>query len=248
MTTDSSTEAAGEHEQALINAAADELHRIADDADREAAEQLAELGEWGHSPADILAEPDVDTSGCSNPWHRMSGLYSRRACPECPPVERPVETVELPTGCQHPGKLGRIACGWGHCTACGSALRTANGNTPELDAQGRFMYAENGDLSASIVETVQLPGGEGDDAAEVDVPATRAPELNERQAMTLRYYNDPTGETLRPLRALRGQMTGTHQALERRGLVEPSDAPPYTVLTALGRQVLADYDRTDPQT
>lgn len=87
-----------EHEQELINAAADELRRIADDADREAAEQLAELGEWGHSPADILAEPDVDTSGCSNRWHRTAALYGRRACSECPPVFRPVETVELPPG------------------------------------------------------------------------------------------------------------------------------------------------------
>lgn len=349
-----------EHEQALINAAADEVRRIAEDADREAAEQLAEL-DWGTSPAAILAEPDVDTSGCSNPWHRTAALYGRRACPECPPFavtydpfpslaanidhgrdddtapdqtcgptghehyvdgdgiewcnataehERPVETVELPsghpfkvgqlvevdtrhlateperwergtvyavggllggrnveveyaaggvspvavarmrpaTGCQHPGELGRIACGWGHCRVCGSALRTANGRTPELDAQGRFMYAENGDRSASIAETVQLPGGEGDDSAEVDVPATRAPAISERMALTLRYFDDPSPATLAPLRALRGQHVGTAQALARRGLTESSDVWPHTVLTALGRQVLADYDRTDPQT
>lgn len=53
-------------------------------SDLAAAEQLAEFGEWGHSPADILAEPDVDTSGCANPWHRTAALYARRRCSDCP--------------------------------------------------------------------------------------------------------------------------------------------------------------------
>jgi len=133
-----------EHEQALINAAADELRRIADDADREAAEahEVRSLG--GDPAASILAEPDVDTSGCSNPWHRTAGLYSRRACSECPPVARAAEDEDT----ERRAEISRIE---------GLALEA--GRAGLRDMEQRY-YAQVRIIESALrrpVESVELP-------------------------------------------------------------------------------------------
>jgi hypothetical protein len=69
--------------------------------------------------------------------------------------------------------------------------------------------------------------------------------LNQRQIITLAYYDNWTNPQRRTaVQALKGQNTGTLTALRDRGLIESCDIPPYTALTDLGRQVLAEVLET----
>ncbi len=268
--------AAGERDAEHRHAADDEAARRAEDADREAAEQLAEFGEWGHSPADILAEPDVDTSGCSNPWHRGAALYARRRCSGCPPLFRVGQAVEVDTR-----YLTTEPAKWEPATVYAVGGRLGDRNIeveyvaggvapvavarvrlvevvelPELPVATELLIArfaaESRDapdeIDAAHAEALVEAALDGVRIRQVPAEAPSTAPINERMAVTLRYFNDPTPENAVPVRALRGQHTGTMQALKRRRLTEPIDVFPFTALTALGRQQLADYYRTDPQT
>ena len=63
--------------------------------------------------------------------------------------------------------------------------------------------------------------------------------LNRRMRTLLEYYADPYGAgKLAAVRQYRGQMTGTVQALQRRGLTRSIDVFPYTALTPAGVKAL----------
>jgi hypothetical protein len=63
--------------------------------------------------------------------------------------------------------------------------------------------------------------------------------INRRQRALLAYYANPHAGTLQALNVYRGQMTGTQQALRRRGLITDSDRHPFTALTPDGERALA---------
>jgi hypothetical protein len=90
-------------------------------------------------------------------------------------------------GCQHLKPLGRIACGWGYCLDCGSFLRTCDGESPQRDDQGRFIYAENGDQSASGQEPERCSHGYVEaDCPDVGCPFThQSPDIDQHGPCTV---------------------------------------------------------------
>lgn len=142
---------------------------------------------------------------------------------------------------------------WGGCqvTGCGRVYGHQVHTVTVLGPEGVMTVERDGDGNPNVCSHgYRFENGlcpHSTCGASTYEPTITTP-INDRMAVTLRYFNDPTPENAAPVRALRGQHTGTMHALKRRRLTEPIDVFPFTALTALGRQQLADYYRTDPQT